>query len=75
MGAVPDGAHNFVCDKGGLLGRIFLHVFFYVDKVAAVLLVLGAINKDYEGPIRKATRNQMRRRLRQYRTGKWRMPE
>ncbi len=62
-------------DKGGILGKINLRVFFYVDKARSVLLVLGAINKNIEGQTPRSVRIRMRRRLRKYLNGEWRFPE
>lgn len=64
-------------DKGGILGKINLRVFFYVDTrnpVDHVLLVLGAINKGTEGQTPQSVCIRMRRRLRKYLNGEWRLP-
>jgi hypothetical protein len=66
--------YHCVQDKGGILGKINLHIFFYVDKEHGAILILGIHNKNYDGPIRKAVRIRMRRRLRLYKNGGWRMP-
>lgn len=61
-------------DKGGILGRINLRIFFYVDKKRSVMLILGAINKKNEDQTPKSVRIRMRRRLRQYLAGEWKLP-
>jgi hypothetical protein len=61
-------------DKGGILGKINLRVFFYLDKKQSVLLVLGAIHKGNEGQTPKAVRMRIRRRLRKYLSGEWSLP-
>ena len=61
-------------DKGGILGKINLRVFFFVDKPRFVLLVLGAINKGNEDQTPKSVRIRMRRRLRKYLNGEWQAP-
>lgn len=53
-------------DKGGILARINLRVFFHLDPGRSVLLVLGAVNKKNDGPTRMADRIRMRNRLRRY---------
>jgi hypothetical protein len=61
-------------DKGGILGKINLRCFFYVDKTNSVLLVLGAIKKGNEDQPPKSVRIRMRRRLRKYLNGEWQLP-
>jgi hypothetical protein len=74
VGSVPESDFHFLSDKGGVLGKINLHIFYYVDKLNSAILVLGVENKDYKGPIRKAVRQRMRRRLRHYTNGDWGLP-
>jgi hypothetical protein len=62
-------------DKGGILGKINLRVFFHVDQSRSALIILGAINKANEGQTPKAVRIRMRRRLRKYLNGEWHVPE
>lgn len=62
-------------DKGGILGKVNLRVFFYADKERSSLLVLGAINKGNEGQTPKSVRIRMSRRLRKYLNGEWRLPQ
>ena len=68
-----EGYHE-LRDKGGILGKINLRIFFYVDKKRFVLLILGAINKKNEDQTPKSVRIRMKRRLRQYLNGDWKLP-
>ena len=53
-------------DKGGVLGRINVRVFYCVDHDARNVVVLGAINKKNDGPTHMADKITMRRRMRLY---------
>jgi hypothetical protein len=53
-------------DKGGILGRINIRVFFHVDRERRKVAVLGTINKTNDGKTPAGVRIQMRRRKRQY---------
>ncbi len=66
--------YHEVRDKGGILGKINLRVFFYLDKERKVLLVLGAINKRQEDQTPKSVKLRMRRRLRKYLNSEWIWP-
>lgn len=59
-------------DKGGVLARLNVRVFFWVDKGKRAIVVLGTINKKNDGQTPKGDRIRMRRRLRLYREGGWR---
>ena len=58
-------------DKGGILGKINLRVFFHVDKDTSSLVVLGAIKKQNEGPTPQGDKIRMRRRKRKYVNGEF----
>lgn len=58
-------------DKGGILGKINVRVFFHVDKRRSAIIVLGAINKQNDGQTRNADKIRMRRRLRKYLNGEF----
>jgi hypothetical protein len=64
-------------DKGGILGKINLRIFFYVDRQRErpALLILGAINKRNEDQTPKSVRIRMKRRLRKYLNGEWQWPQ
>lgn len=51
-------------DKGGLLGKINVRVFFFVHKPSRTLVVLGAIKKENNGPTPTGSKLTMRRRKR-----------
>jgi hypothetical protein len=51
-------------DKGGILGKINVRVFYFVDKPARKIVVIGAIKKENEGQTEPDVRIRMRRRMR-----------
>lgn len=53
-------------DKGGVLKKINVRVFFGLDRPSRTIVVLGAINKKNDGHTPDHTRVLMRYRLRQY---------
>lgn len=53
-------------DKGGILGRINVRVFFVVRPEDKQIIVLGAINKSAEGPTPTWAKVRIRNRIRQY---------
>lgn len=56
-------------DKGGVLGRLNVRVFFGVDHDARSMIVLGAIPKQNDGPTPLGDKVRMRRRWRKYLNG------
>lgn len=56
-------------DKGGVLGKLNVRVFFLVDKGTRNLVILGAINKQNDGHTPNGDRVRMRVRARRYRGG------
>jgi len=62
-------------DKGGILGKINLRIFFYIDWSRSILLILGAINKSNEGQTPRAIKIRMNRRLRKYLNSDWKLPQ
>ena len=53
-------------DKGGVLGRINFRVYFYIDKDADTIVVLGCDKKEEDGQTSLAIKVRMRNRLRRY---------
>ncbi len=56
-------------DKGGILGRINLRIFFTVLPKEKAILVLGAIKKEAEGQTPTWAKTRIRYRLRKFRGG------
>jgi hypothetical protein len=56
-------------DKGGVLGKLNVRVFFGVDKASRAIVVLGGIPKQNDGPTPKGDIIRMRRRWRKYQNG------
>jgi hypothetical protein len=61
-------------DKGGILGKLNVRVFFYLDHRRRALVVLGAIKKQNDGPTPKGDPMRMSRRLRRYLRGEFEEP-
>ena len=55
-----------VRDKGGVLGKINVRVFFFIEFKSRTIVVLGAIKKENEGQTPGPTKLTMRRRMRLY---------
>ncbi len=53
-------------DKGGILHKINVRLFFFVHKPTRHIVVLGAIKKENNGPTPIGDRLTMRRRRRLY---------
>ena len=53
-------------DKGGILGRVNVRVFFFVHHEARTIVVLGTIKKQNDGPTPDGDRIRMKRRKRLY---------
>lgn len=58
-------------DKGGILGKINLRVFFIVEERDRVVLVLGAIKKEAEDQTPEWAKIRIRSRIRRYRAGEY----
>ena len=56
-------------DKGGILGRLNVRVFFYVHDSNRTIVVLGTIKKEADGTTPMAIKIRMRHRIRQYLSG------
>jgi hypothetical protein len=56
-------------DRGGVLANLNVRVFFGIDKSSRDIVVLGAINKQNNGPTPKGDKVRMRRRWRKYQSG------
>lgn len=57
-------------DKGGILCRLNVRVFFCVEKSRRTIVVLGTINKKNDGPTREPDKIRMRLRLKRRIAGK-----
>ena len=58
-------------DKGGVLGKVNVRVFFLVDRKREAIVTLGIIKKEKEGPTPEATKITMHRRMRSYFAGSY----
>ncbi|MFN0131215.1 MAG: hypothetical protein ACKVW3_01580 [Phycisphaerales bacterium] len=58
-------------DKGAILGRINLRVYFTVENSRKALLVLGAIKKEADGKMPEWAKIRIRNRLRRFRRGEY----
>jgi hypothetical protein len=58
-------------DKGGVLGKINLRVYFMIDRQAKVLCILAAIKKEAEGQTPTWVKIRVRNRLRKFRAGEF----
>jgi hypothetical protein len=56
-------------EKGGILGKKNMRIFFGIDKTARAIIILGGICKQNNGPTPDGTRVAMRRRWRKYKNG------
>lgn len=56
-------------DKGGVLGKKNVRIFFGVDKAEKAIIILGGIKKENDGPTPSGTRIAMGRRWRKYQNG------
>lgn len=58
-------------DKGGVLGKINLRVFFTVNQAEKVILILAAIKKEDDGKTPIWAKTKVRYRLRKFREGEF----
>ncbi len=58
----PIEDYHEIRDKGGILKRLNVRVFYFVHQSARTLVVIGAINKKNDGPTPLGDRVRMRRR-------------
>ena len=56
-------------DKGGVLGKKNIRIFFGLDKSKRAIVILGGIKKENNGHTPEATRIRMKRRWRTYKSG------
>ena len=56
-------------DKGGILGKLNMRVFYTVDRTRRVIVVLGVIKKENEGATSVGDKIRIRRRMRKYDSG------
>lgn len=87
MATEPDPTHSNLCsvdaiedyhelrEKHGVLGKINLRVFFFLDKTKHAMVILGVIKKENNGPTPQGTRVIMRRRKRLFCEGSMEIPE
>lgn len=61
-------------DKGGILGKINLRVYFATSPNDKAIVILGAIKKEAEGPTPAWVRVRIRGRLRKFRDGEFGRP-
>ena len=55
-----------ISDKGGVLKKLSVRVFFCVHKESRTIVVLGTMKKENNGPTPQAEKITMRRRRRHY---------
>jgi hypothetical protein len=67
----PIEDHHELRDKGGILGKINLRVYFTLDSGKQVILVLGVVKKEADGPTPNWIKIRMRGRLRHLRDLGW----
>lgn len=56
-------------DKGGILGKLNVRLFFHLDKEKSAIVVLGVIHKQNDGQTPVGDRKRMARRKRKYING------
>jgi len=61
-------------DKGGILGKISLRVYFTVSPHDAAIVVLAAIKKEEDGQTASWTKTRVKYRLRRFRKGEFGRP-
>jgi hypothetical protein len=61
-------------DKGGVLGKLNVRVFFGVDKDSRAIVVLGSINKKNDGQTPLGDVIRIRRRWRMYQNNEYGKP-
>jgi hypothetical protein len=76
VSASVDAVEDFyeLRDKGGILGNMNVRVFFHLDKQNHVIVVLGAIKKQNDGPTPIGDKRRMARRKRKYLNGDYGQP-
>lgn len=58
-------------DKGGILGKINLRIYFVVLSEERAILIVAAIKKEPEGQIPRWAKTRVRYRLRKFREGEF----
>ena len=56
-------------DKGGILGKLNVRIFFHLDKARSAIVILGGIKKQNEGATPPGDKRRMARRRRKYLKG------
>lgn len=62
-------------DKGGVLGKLNIRVFFGIDKKERAIVILGLLKKENDGATPPAIKIQMGRRWRKYLNGDFGKPK
>ncbi len=62
----PVGDMYELRDKGGILGKINVRVFYFVVHPARTIVILGAIHKQNDGPTPLGDRRRIERRMKIY---------
>ena len=73
MAASVDAVEDFfeLREKGGILGKINVRIFFCIDKPRSSIIVLGGIKKENEGSTKTSVKIRISRRKRRYFDGKY----
>lgn len=58
-------------DKGGILGKKNVRIFFGIDKESRAIVILGGIKKENNGPTPEGDKVTMKRRWRKYSNGEY----
>lgn len=62
----PVEGYYEIRDKGGILRRLNVRVFYFVHQPARTIVVMGVIKKENDGATPLGDRVRMRRRMRSY---------
>ena len=62
-------------DKGGILGKLSVRIFFVLDRQNTSIVVLGGIKKGNEGQTPTGDRIRIKRRARKYFNGDYGLPD
>ena len=58
-------------DKGGILGKLNIRVFYGIDHNKRAIIILGIINKQNDGPTPAGDKVRIRRRWRNFKDGNY----
>ena len=65
----PIEDYHEIRDKGGVLFPLNIRIYFGVDKDRSVIVILGVVHKQNDGPTLLGVKVKMRGRWRKYRNG------